>query len=53
MEGLDIIGIHLKIFGTVPDIDAEEFASITKVAKKSCIISKALKIPITSEVHLE
>jgi osmotically inducible protein OsmC len=51
MEGLNII--HLKISGAVPDINAEEFASITKVAQKNCIISKTLKIPITSEVHFK
>ncbi len=53
MEGLNITGIHLNITGSIPGINAEEFATITKDAKKNCLISKALSIPITSEVHFE
>ena len=53
MEGLEITGIHLNISGSVPGIDAEGFATITKDAEQNCLISKALKIPITSEVHFE
>ena len=51
MEGLDITGIHLNITGKVAGITAEEFAAITKDAEKNCIISKALKVAITSEAH--
>jgi osmotically inducible protein OsmC len=53
MEGLNITGIHLNISGAIPGINAEEFATITKDAEKNCLISKALSIPITSEVHFE
>jgi len=53
MEGLTITGIHLNITGSVHGIIAEEFATITKDAEQNCVISKALSIPITSEVHFE
>ncbi len=53
MEGLEITGIHLNISGSVPGLEAEGFATITKDAEQNCLISKALKIPITSEVHFE
>lgn len=51
MEGLSIIGIHLTITGTVLGINAEEFKAITKDAEKNCLISKVLKLPISSEAH--
>ncbi len=49
MEGLKITGVHLNITGSVEGITAEEFTAITKEAEKSCLISKVLSIPITSE----
>ncbi len=52
LEGLDITGIHLSIKGNVPGITAEQFAEYTKGAEKNCIISKALKVNITSESQL-
>lgn len=52
MEDLTITGIHLNISGTIPNVSAEEFASITQEAAKTCVISKSLSIPITSEVHI-
>ncbi|HJY12880.1 MAG TPA: OsmC family protein [Flavobacterium sp.] len=52
MEGLVITGIHLSISGAVPGISADEFETITKDAKKNCLISKVLNIPISSEAHL-
>ena len=51
MEDLTITGIHLAISGEVPNIDATEFEAIVKDAEKNCLISKVLKIPITSEAH--
>ena len=51
MEGLSITAIHLNIKGSVPGINAEDFATITKDAEKNCLVSKVLKIPITSESH--
>ncbi len=53
MEGLTVTGMHLNIKGVVSGINAEEFATITKDAEQNCVISKTLKIPITSEVHFE
>ena len=53
MEGLTITGIHLNITGSIPGIEAEEFATITKDAEKNCLISKVLNIEITSEAHFE
>jgi lipoyl-dependent peroxiredoxin len=53
MEGLNITGIHLNISGSIPGINAEEFATITKDAEKNCLISKVLNIPITSEAHFK
>lgn len=52
MQGLDITGIHLAITGNVAGITAEEFEEITKGAEKNCLISKVLKIEITSEASL-
>jgi osmotically inducible protein OsmC len=52
LEGLDITGIHLAIRGKVPGVTAEEFSQITKGAETGCIISKALKVAITSESTL-
>ncbi len=53
MNDLGIVSIHLKILGAVPNISAEEFATITKDAEQNCFISKVLNIPISSEVHFE
>jgi osmotically inducible protein OsmC len=53
MNDLGIVSIHLKILGAVPNISAEEFATITKDVEQNCFISKVLNIPITSEVHFE
>ena len=52
LEGLDITGIHLSIKGKVPGITAEQFSEYTKGAEKNCIISKVLKVNITSESQL-
>jgi lipoyl-dependent peroxiredoxin len=52
LEGIDITGIKLSITGTIPGITAEDFEAITKEAEKDCIISKTLKIPITTNAHL-
>ncbi len=52
MEGFEISGMHLSITGSVPGISEAEFEEITKAAEQNCLISKALKINITSEAHL-
>lgn len=51
LEGLAITEIHLSITGTVKNMDAEAFALVVKEAEQNCIISKALKVAITSESH--
>lgn len=51
LEGTDIKSIHLSITASVEGCSAEEFIAITQDAEKNCIISKALKVPITSEAH--
>jgi lipoyl-dependent peroxiredoxin len=52
LEGVDITNIHLVITGKIPNISAAQFTEITKAMEKGCIISKALKVPITSEATL-
>jgi lipoyl-dependent peroxiredoxin len=52
LEGLDITGIHLSIKGKVPGITSEKFVEFAKGAEKNCIISKALKVAITSDAEL-
>jgi osmotically inducible protein OsmC len=47
----DITAIHLSINGQLDDINAEDFATITKEAGINCFISKIIKVPVTSEVH--
>ncbi len=51
MEELTITGVHLNIKGSVPGLTAAEFETITKDAEKSCVISRALSVKITSEAH--
>jgi lipoyl-dependent peroxiredoxin len=52
MDGAGITGVHLSITGNVPDTSAEEFEAIAKGAEQNCLISKVLKIPVTSEALL-
>lgn len=52
MEGFDIKSIHLSIAGVVPGIDATEFEGIVSSAEKNCLISKVLKVQISSDAHL-
>ncbi len=52
LEGLDITDIHLSIKGKVPGITAQQFAEFVKGAEQGCIVSKALKIKITSDAEL-
>ena len=52
MEGFGITSVHLSITGNVSDISIEEFEAITKEAEQNCLISKVLKIPVSSEAHL-
>lgn len=53
MEGFEIASAHLNIIGEVPGISFSEFEGITKAAEQNCLISKALKIKISSEAQLK
>ena len=53
LEGLAITTIHLSISGSVKGMDAAAFAAIVKEAEQNCIVSKALKVAITSESHFK
>lgn len=53
MSGMEITAIHLSITGTVPGISATDFEAVTREAEQNCLISKVLKIPVSSEAHLQ
>lgn len=50
--GPTVTGMHLVVRATVPGIDAEQFASIAEAAKKNCVISRVLSIPVTLDAAL-
>lgn len=52
LEGLDITGVHLSVKGKVSNITAQQFNDLVKGAEQGCIISKAIKVPITSDAAL-
>jgi osmotically inducible protein OsmC len=52
MEGSTITGVHLSIAGSVSGMNAIDFVAVTKDAEANCLISKVLRIPITSEAYL-
>jgi len=52
MDNAGITGVHLIITGRVDGITAGEFEAITKQAEQNCLISKVLRIPISSEAML-
>jgi osmotically inducible protein OsmC len=46
--GWTIVGIHLDLAGSVPNITADQFQTFAETAKKGCPISRALaSVPIT------
>jgi osmotically inducible protein OsmC len=48
MQALIITGIHLELKGSViAGVDEAKFKKIAEDAKANCIISKALKVPVT------
>jgi osmotically inducible protein OsmC len=51
MEGLTVTGVHLIMNGGAEGVSIEEFEAVVKEAEKTCIISKVLNVPITSEVR--
>ncbi|MDP3556885.1 MAG: OsmC family peroxiredoxin [Bacteroidota bacterium] len=52
LKDLTITQIHLAIRAVVPKITEEDFIAITEDAKKNCIISKAIAVPISSKAQL-
>jgi osmotically inducible protein OsmC len=51
MQNLTITGIHLALTASKIDgVDDAKFHEIAEGAKKNCIVSKALNVPITLDV---
>jgi osmotically inducible protein OsmC len=50
--GPSAVGVNLIVSASVPGVSAEEFAAIADNAKKNCVISRALAIPVTMEASL-
>ncbi len=45
-------GVNLLVTATVPGISAAEFAAVAENAKKNCVISRALALPVTLSATL-
>ena len=50
--GPSAVGVNLIVTASVPGLGAEEFAAIADNAKKNCVISRALGIPVTMQASL-
>ena len=50
--GPTVVGVNLIVTATVPGLDAAGFAAIADNAKKNCVISRALGVPITLQASL-
>jgi len=50
--GPSATGVNLIVTATVPGIDAAQFAQIAENAKKNCVISRVLAIPVTMNASL-
>ena len=50
--GPSAVGVNLIVTATVPGISAEEFAGVAENAKKNCVISRVLSIPVSLEAKL-
>ena len=50
--GPSAVGVNLIVTASIPDVSAEEFAAIADNAKKNCVISRALAIPVTMDAKL-
>ena len=46
------VGVNLVVTAAVPGLSPGEFAAIADNAKKNCVISRALGIPVTMEASL-
>lgn len=52
-DGMGVVGIHLDLNGSVPDITADKFQACAEEAKANCPISQLLKsVPITLSAQL-
>ena len=51
-EGLSITGIDLVTTGVVPGLSATDFQRHADEAKRNCIVSRALAVPITLQATL-
>ena len=50
--GPSATGVNLTVSATVPGIDAATFAAVAENAKKNCVISRVLSIPVTMTANL-
>ena len=50
--GPSAVGVKLIVSASVPGVSAEEFSAIADNAKKNCVISRVLGIPVTMEAKL-
>ena len=50
--GPSATGVNLVVTAAVPGLSAAEFAIIAENAKKNCVISRALALPVTLEAKL-
>jgi len=50
--GPSATGVNLIVTASVPGIDAATFAQIAENAKKNCVISRVLSIPVTMNATL-
>lgn len=51
-EAMTITGITLTTVGDVPGIGKDKFLEIAENAKKNCIVSRALSVPMTLKASL-
>lgn len=51
-EAMTITGITLTTVGEVPGIGKDKFLEIAENAKKNCIVSRALSVPMTLKASL-
>lgn len=51
-DKMTIVGITLTTVGDVPGISKDKFLEIAENAKKNCIVSRALSVPMTLKASL-
>jgi osmotically inducible protein OsmC len=51
--GPSVTGVNLIVTAKVPGIDAAGFAAVADNAKKNCVISRALGVPVTMQATLD